>query len=68
VKRPHRTALPAAWPAPDHASGATEETDAAPELPARPVIQITITVVLPVQLAWLLTAAGALLQALRHGR
>lgn len=43
-------------------------SDVGLELPACPVIQITVTVVLPGRLAWLLAAAGAFLQVLWHGR
>jgi hypothetical protein len=68
VKQPHRTLLHTARPAPGHTSGVGMAPDAAPELPVQPVIQITVTVVLPGRLTWLLTAANALLQVLRHGR
>ena len=65
---PRYTTLPSAWMAPGHASGDGRAPGVAPGLPVRPVIQITVTLVLPDRLSWLLTAAAALLQALWHGR
>jgi hypothetical protein len=68
MKPPHHAAHPPTWPTPGNASDIDMAPGTAPGPPVRPVIQITVTVVLPNRLTWLLTAFGALLQVLIHGR
>jgi hypothetical protein len=68
MKAPRRTALAPARPAPRHARELNMTPHAAPQPPARPLIQVTVTVELPGRLTVLLAAAAALIHLLRHGR
>jgi hypothetical protein len=68
MKAPRRAAFAPARPAPRHTRELTMTPHAAPERPARTLIQVTVTVELPGPLTALLTAAAAALtHLLPHG-